>query len=147
MSDLYDSDFYAWANAQTALLRAGKLVAADIAHIAEEIESMGRGEKRELTSRLAVLLTHLLRWQVQPERRGRSWLLTIREQRGEVADVLADNPSLRTRLDDILADAFCKALLAGQRETGLPRSAFPAICPWTFDQAIQEEIGEPNDLG
>lgn len=138
MSDLYDTDFYAWANEQAALLRAGKLSVADIAHIAEEIDSMGRSERRELTSRLAVLLTHLLKWQVQPERRGRSWLLTIREQRREVAEVLADNPSLRARLSELLAEAYGKALLAAQRETDLPEEAFPAASPWTFDEAMQD---------
>ncbi|MDA8252143.1 MAG: DUF29 domain-containing protein [Rhodospirillales bacterium] len=138
MSDLYDTDFYAWANEQAALLRAGKLSVADIAHIAEEIDSMGRSERRELTSRLAVLLTHLLKWQVQPERRGRSWLLTIREQRREVDEVLADNPSLRARLSELLAEAYGKALLAAQRETDLPEEAFPAASPWTFDEAMQD---------
>ena len=138
MSDLYERDFYAWANEQAALLRAGRLSAADIDHIAEEIESMGRSEKRELTSRLAVLLAHLLKWQAQPERRGRSWLLTIREQRRQVAQVLGDNPSLRGRLPDIMADAYETALLAAQRETGLAETAFPAACPWSFDAAMQD---------
>ena len=66
---LYERDFYAWANKQAALLRAGKLSEADVEHIAEEIESMGRAEKRELINRLAVLLSHLLKWQYQPGHR------------------------------------------------------------------------------
>jgi hypothetical protein len=70
MSELYDRDFYAWATEQGALLRAGRLSDADIGHIAEEIESMGRGEKREPVSRLTVLLAHLLKWRVRPERRA-----------------------------------------------------------------------------
>ena len=146
MSDLYDADFYAWATEQAALLRAGRLHAADIAHIAEEIESMGRSEKRELTSRLSVLLTHLLKWDAQPVRRGRSWLLTIREQRREVAEVMDDNPSLRPLLPALLAEAYARALLAAQRETGLPESAFPAACPWTFEQAMQGDLRMPGDL-
>ncbi|MCT6678023.1 DUF29 domain-containing protein, partial [Staphylococcus aureus] len=77
-STLYEQDFYAWANEQAGLLRAGKLAQADIEHIAEEIESMGKTEKRELVSRLAVLLLHLLKWQFQPGRRGTSWQATIR---------------------------------------------------------------------
>jgi len=139
MSDLYDRDFYAWANEQAALLRAGRLSAADIAHIAEEIESMGRSEKRELTSRLAVLLAHLLKWRFQPERRGRSWQATIREQRSEVADLLADNPSLGARLDELLPNAYGKAVQIAIRETDLAEETFPAICPWTFEQAMQDE--------
>ena len=136
MSDLYDRDFYAWANEQAALLRAGRLSAADIAHIAEEIESMGRSEKRELTSRLAMLLAHLLKWRFQPERRGRSWQATIREQRSEVADVLADIPSLGARLDELLPNAYGKAVQIAIRETDLPEETFPAICPWSFEQAM-----------
>jgi hypothetical protein len=138
MSDQYNRDFYAWASEQAALLRAGNLSAADIANIAEEIDSMGRSEKRELVNRLAVLLTHLLKWEHQPERLSRSWHLSLREQRREVADVLADNPSLRDRLGDLLADAYGKALLAAQRETGLPEETFPAACPWSFEQAMQD---------
>jgi ribosomal protein L29 len=140
MSDLYDRDFYAWANEQGALLRAGRLSDADIGHIAEEIESMGRGEKRELTNRLAVLLVHLLKWRFQPDRRGKSWRSTIREQRRQVGRVLADNPSLRPQIDSILADAYGDAVLIAERETDLPEDSFPAGCPWTFDQAMQDEV-------
>ena len=74
---LYETDFYAWATRQAALLRAGRLDAADIEHIAEEIDSMGRSEKRELVSRLTVVLLHLLKWQYQPALRGNSWRLSI----------------------------------------------------------------------
>ena len=97
---------------------------------------MGRSEKRELTSRLAVLLAHLLKWRFQPERRGRSWQATIREQRSEVADLLADNPSLGARLDELLPNAYGKAVQIAIRETDLPEETFPAICPWSFEQAM-----------
>ena len=98
-SRLYDEDFYAWANEQAALLRSGRLAEADIAHIAEEIESMGKTEKRELINRLKVLLMHLLKWQLQPTFQGNSWRLTIEEQRREVVDHLADNPSLKDEVE------------------------------------------------
>jgi len=141
MSDLYFRDFYAWATEQAALLRAGRLSSADIANIAEEIDSMGRGEKRELTNRLAILLTHLLKWRAQPERRERSWLATIREQRRQALRVLRDNPSLRPQLEEVMADAYGDAVQAAIRETDLPEDTFPNACPWTFDQAMQEEPG------
>ena len=112
---LYDRDFHAWAGEQAALLRAGRLAEADIAHIAEEIESMGRGEKRELISRLKVLLVHLLKWRFQPAGRGNSWRLTIAEQRREVADHLDDNPSLRAQLDAAIVSAYGGAILAAAR--------------------------------
>ena len=137
----YDTDFYAWANEQAALLRSGRLAEADIAHIAEEIETMGRAEKRELVSRLTVLLMHLLKWGFQPGlrgRKGRSWRLTIEEQRKEVLNHLADNPSLESRTEEAMAVAYDVAILKAARETGLDKAAFPAVCPWTFEQATSD---------
>ncbi|HYZ23135.1 MAG TPA: DUF29 domain-containing protein [Rhodopila sp.] len=134
--DLYQRDFYTWANRQAALLRAGDFAAADIANIAEEIESMGRSEKRELINRLAVLLAHLLKWRFQPEHRSRSWQLTVREQRLQVSEILDDNPGLRSALPEAVALAYRKALLIAMRETDLPEETFPAACPWTFDEAM-----------
>ena len=135
MGAAYEKDFYAWANEQAALLRSGKLAEADIAHIAEEIESMGKTEKRELTARLTVLLLHLLQWRHQPNLRGASWRATIAVQRLDIADLLEDNPSLKSVLAEALARAYRKAIKEAERETGLPEAAFPAACPWTFEQA------------
>lgn len=138
--DLYDTDFYAWANEQAALLRAGDLAAADIAHIAEEIESMGRAEKRELVNRLTVLLLHLLKWRFQPGLRSASWEATIRVQRDDLADHLADNPSLRAAVDEAMAGAWRKAVIRATGETGLARETFPAACPWGFDRVMAPEF-------
>lgn len=135
---LYDTDFYAWANAQAALLRSGRLAAADIEHIAEEIESMGRSEKRELLSRLALLLMHLLKWQAQPMLRGNSWRATIKVQRREIARHLADSPSLTARLPEVLADAYGDAVLLAAGESGLAESAFPAANPWPFGEIMDD---------
>ncbi len=115
----YDTDFYAWANEQAALLRAGKLGEADIANIAEEIESIGKTEKRELVNRLTVLLLHLLKWQYQPERRGSSWQTTIRVQRISLARHIKDNPSLKTTITAALDDAYTIAVIEAAGETGL----------------------------
>ena len=136
--DHYDRDFYAWANRQAALLRAGKVAEADLAHIAEEIESMGRTEKRDLVSRLTVLLLHLLKWRFQPNLRCRSWRLSVAEQRLQVTSHLADNPSLRSVMAAAIAEAYRVALLAAQRETGLDADVFPATCPWSFDEIVDD---------
>jgi len=77
----YEQDFYGWTQEQAALLRAGRLTDLDIENLIEEVETMGRSEKRELESRLTVLLLHLLKWKYQPNRRGRSWNLTIKGHR------------------------------------------------------------------
>jgi len=139
-ANLYETDFYAWANQQAELLRAGRLSAADIENIAEEIESMGKTEKRELVSRLAVLLLHLLKWQFQPERRGKSWRSTIRIQRDDLIDHLRDNPSLKSKLGDALVDAYRKATIAAVGETDLPEETFPSECPWSFETIMEAEF-------
>nr|WP_294504892.1 DUF29 domain-containing protein [uncultured Rhodopila sp.] len=131
MSDLYDHDFYAWANQQAALLRAGKLSDADIANIAEEIESIGRNEKRALVNRLNVLLMHLLKWRFQPERRSRSWEVSIANSRDDLTDRLADDPSLRALLPEAVEQAYRRSRRSASAETGLPESTFPIDCPWT----------------
>ena len=145
-STLYDQDFYAWANEQAKLLRTGKLSEADIEHIAEEIESMGRTEKRELVSRLAVLLLHLLKWQFQPMCRGSSWEATIKIQRRDLTRHLADNPSLNGKLAEAIADAYGDAIIAAAGETDLAEDIFPAVCPWSFKRMMAEDFwpGSPK---
>jgi len=137
---LYDKDFYAWANEQAGLLRAGKLSEADIEHIAEEIESMGRTEKRELVSRLTVLLVHLLKWQFQPERGGASWEATIHIQRRDLGDHLDDNPSLKAKLHEAVLASYDRAIYAAAAETELTRHVFPAECPWTYEEITNQEF-------
>jgi uncharacterized protein DUF29 len=139
-NSLYDRDFYAWANEQAALLRAGRLTEADIENIAEEIDSIGRDEKRELINRLAVLLSHLLKWQFQPAFRGNSWRLTIEEQRNRVDDHLGDNPSLKSQLDQALRTAYRSAANEASIETGFARSTFPAECPYTYEQIMNPDF-------
>lgn len=135
-STLYDQDFYAWSRRQADLLRSGKVSEADIANIAEEIESIGKGEKRELASRLTVLILHLAKWRFQPNSRSRSWRLGIEGQRIDIAELLDDNPSLRGLVPELLPQAWRRAVIDAQRETGLDASAFPPDCPWTSEQCL-----------
>lgn len=135
-SQLYDEDFYAWSRQQAEFLRAGKLAQADIEHIAEEIESMGRTEKRELVSRLTVLLLHLLKWAYQPEKRGPSWEASIRVQRNRLIDHLDDNPSLKPLLPQAMAAAYRDARLEAVAETGLTAATFPEGSPWSAGEAL-----------
>src|SRR5438093_12531420 len=105
----YEQDFYAWTVEQSRLLRSGELSAIDAANIAEEIESMGRSDRRELRSRLAVLVMHLLKWRHQPGARSRSWSATVDEQRLQIEEVLAESPSLRPQPAARLADHYALA--------------------------------------
>ena len=133
-ASLYEQDFYAWADQQAALLRAGKLSAADIGNIAEEIESMGRGEQRELESGLTVLLLHLLKWRCQPTLRSNSWRYSVIEQRRKIERHLRQNPSLCATLAETIADSHGDAIIEAARETGLDAATFPAECPWSFER-------------
>jgi Domain of unknown function DUF29 len=138
MHTRYESDIVAWANEQARLIRSGQLNDIDWAHIAEEIEDVGKSEQRELASRMAVLLAHLLKWQGQPDKRTRSWDITIRAQRAEVAYHLKDTPSLRTRLTDVdwVDMVWRRAVGLAATETGLVD--FPDQCPWTMADTLTE---------
>jgi hypothetical protein len=101
---------------------------------------MGRSEKRALESRLIVLITHLLKWQFQPVRRGKSWELTIKGQRVNCLDVLEDNPSLKNRLDELLARAYYRAKIEAAKETGLDEESFPEESPYTLNQLFDNKF-------
>jgi hypothetical protein len=136
----YESDIVAWANEQAGLLRAGRFDRLDIAHIAEEIEDVGKSEQRELANRMAILLSHLLKWRYQPERRGASWDSTIREQRRALTRRLRKTPSLKSCLDDPdwWSDAWLDARTLATKETGIPFDRFPSDCPWTSAEVLDE---------
>ena len=127
----YDKDFHAWAMEQAALMRAGRLGEVDYENVAEEIESLARTTRSELTNRLGVLLAYLLKWRFQPNLRSNSWRLTIEEQRDEIRSHLEDNPSLKAMLPDSFERGYRKGLRRALKETGLARQTFPPETPWT----------------
>src|SRR5476651_254605 len=113
----YEEDFYAWAIHNATLLREGKLSEVDIENIAEEIDSMGKRERRELINRFAILISHLLKWEYQPARRSKSWECTIKEQRFELVDLLEESPSLKHEVEEKLSHAYKRALMIAEKET------------------------------
>jgi hypothetical protein len=135
----YEQDFYSWTQEQANLLRSGQLDCLDIPNLIEEIETMGRSEKRELESRLTVLLLNLLKWKYQEIRRSRSWQLSIDEQRIKFEETLEDNSGLKSKLDDILKRAYRLAVIQASRETNLSKNIFPENCPWELNQLIKED--------
>ena len=137
MSD-YQKDFYSWTREQAELLRSGRFDELDIVNLIEEIETLGRSEKRELENRLTVLLVYLLKWQYQSSRRGQNWRLTIQEQRLELFDVLNDNPGLKSQLQALLTHSYRKAKIRATKETGLDKDDFPSTCPWEFARLMDE---------
>ena len=139
-TDLYEEDFYQWTVRIARLLRSGRAGEADLTHIAEEIEDLGKRERRELLHRLTILMAHLLRWKLQPGRRSRSWELTIRVQRKDLGKLLAENPSLQPYLEKNLPEAYEHAAVDAMTETGHPESDFPSTCPFTLDVILDPDF-------
>ena len=140
MKNEYEKDFYAWTVRNAKLIRYGKFSEVDVEHVAEEIECMGRSEKRELINRLAVLMAHLLKWQFQTERRSRSWEDTIEEQRISISDLLEDNPSLKHEINNKIDHAYRLAVFTAARETGLNKVTFPLACVFTLEQCLDSRF-------
>jgi hypothetical protein len=135
MPTTHDLDFYEWTQAQAKFLQLGQLDLLDLQNLAEEIEDMGRSEKRTLESRMEVLIMHLLKWEFQPNLRSRSWELTIKEQRLRLQSLLDDSPSLKLHLIARLDRIYKLAVIAAERETGL--NSFPEICPFAIAQILE----------
>lgn len=134
--NLYDQDFYLWTQTIVHQLKENKLNQIDIPNLIEEIENMGKNEKRELRSRLIVLLMHLLKWQYQPEKRSESWRSTITEQRICIEALLEDSPSLQPLLTEIFADCYEKSRLKASEETGIKLNFFPKESPFTLEDTL-----------
>ena len=136
----YEEDFCVWTAQQARLLRSGEFSSIDAANIAEEIESLARSDRRELESRMTVLLMHLLKWQKQSKLRSRSWSGTILEQRRRIEKLLKESPSLRPSVEEALAEVYTEAREAASNETGLPETEFPAGCPFTTDEVLSRSF-------
>jgi hypothetical protein len=136
----YDTDLYAWSQAQAEALRAKDWGALDVANLAEEIESVGREQAHAVESYLAGLCLHLLKWRYQPARRGKSWQLSMQVARQRIARRLRDSPSLRPRLPGLLADAYADARRLAATQTDLPLATFPEACPWPLAQVLDEDF-------
>lgn len=142
---LYESDETAWLEKTADLIRHGQFDAVDLETLAEYLSDMAKRDRREVFSRLVVLLSHLLKWQYQPDHRSRSWQSTILEQQGELRQLL-DAGSLRNHAVAVLAEAYADARKRAAAETGLPRGAFPDECPWDLEGALadRDEGGDAN---
>lgn len=136
----YDADFYAWTQEQVKLLREGRWAEVDLSNLIEEIESLGKQERRELENRLTILLGHLLKWQFQSDIRSKSWRATLREQRRQIRKHLKENPSLQPFIPEIIKDAYENSLDLAVRETLLDYKDFPSECPYRFEQAIDDKF-------
>lgn len=139
----YERDFLRWTEEQAQHLRDRNLDQLDFEHLIEEVLSMGKSEIRALESRLAVLLSHLLKWAWQPVGRSRSWEATIEEQRFRIQQLLEEMPSLRSRLMEaeskICFSAWKIARYRAEEETKISFKLFPTEIPWTLEQILQDD--------
>jgi hypothetical protein len=136
VSASYERDFYTWSLEQARLIREGRWDAVDRANVAEEIESLGREQFNKLVSALRVLMLHMLKWDHQPELRSRSWALSIKAQRAELDDIIADNPGLKPRIGEAISRGYRKACIEAARETGLDEDQFPKTCPYAWNDIV-----------
>lgn len=136
MSDI--ADFYGWVHQQANALRQREDHKLDRDRLAEEIEALGGMERREIESRLRVLLRHLLKWRYQPVKRSNSRRASVVEARGRIASVIKDSPSLRRHPEQHLAEAYEIARLRAADDTGLDN--LPAECPWTAAQVLDKRF-------
>jgi len=132
----YAEDFARWSAEQAMLIRAGRLHEVDLENVAEEIESLGRNQKREIRSQMKRLLMHLLKWHYQPSMRSHSWQSSISGARDEIGSIVDDSPSLRSFPSQTMAQAFEKARQGAASETKLEIGSFPMSCPYSIEQIL-----------
>jgi Domain of unknown function DUF29 len=138
---LYEQDFYLWIQTTTKLLKERHFEDVDWENLIEEIESMGRSEKKEVKSRLIVLIEHLLKlmyWEVEKTYNARGWRDTV-EQRIQIELSLEDSPSLRPLLTDLFLDCYQKARSSALRKYQLPADFFPAEPPFTLEDVLNSD--------
>ena len=132
----YEADVYTWVQEQVALLRAGRVDGLDLENIAEELNDVGSEQYDKLESAIEVLVAHALKWDHQPERRSRSWALTIAEQRVRIDRQLRRNPGLKSRIAEATAEGFRIGRLRAAREMRRKPSSLPEVCPYTWDEIL-----------
>jgi len=132
----YDQDFFQWTQETARAIQEGRFSEIDRAALADEVESLGKRDRREVGSRMAVILMHMLKAKYQPEKESNSWRATLLTQRRDLAKVLADSPSLRPQTAVLLAEAYQDARIDAAAETGLAIETFPEASEWTVEQVL-----------
>lgn len=134
---LYEADYLKWIEATVEKLRSQDYANIDWENVIEELESMGRSERKSLKSNLVILVMHLLKWQFQPEMRSGSWKGSIVEHRRRIQDDLKDSPSLKPYLEEVFTKCYSDAVEQASAETELPVEVFPPLCPYTSAEVLE----------
>ncbi len=133
-SESYERDYYAWAMKNAQLIRQGKLSEIDLNNIAEELEDVGKSERRALKSHIKNVILHLLKWRYQPNFRGASWRQSVRNGRIAIHEIVTESPSLNRDIAHIIESEYSSAQADAIDETGLSASVFPPTCPFSESQ-------------
>ena len=136
--DLYTRDETAWLEKMARLIAERRFGELDYEHLHEFLTDMAKRDRREVSSRLRTLLSHLLKWEHQPDHRSNSWVKTIEEQRLELRDLL-ESGTLRNHAQDVLAKAYERAVKLASIETDLSESTFPQACPLTLEDILEKD--------
>ncbi len=145
LNTLYKQDFSLWLQSQISLLKEAKFNELDSEHLIDELESMGKRDKRELVSRFIILIAHLLTWQYQTHKQSNSWRSSIIEQRKKIEYLLKNEPSLKSYINEAINSAYIDAVDLAAEETELPLSVFPSICPYNEQQLLGKFYPESNN--
>lgn len=136
---LYDQDFHQWIETTVDYLKQQKFDLVDWDNLIEELEGLGRSEKRAVRSHLVILLQHLLKWQYQPEYQCRSWQSSINNAKRQLLRLLKDNPSLAGDfLVESIPDAYEEAREKAAEETTIFLQKFPEECPYLVHQLLDK---------
>ena len=136
LNTLYEQDFSLWLQSQIMLLKEAKFDELDSEHLIDELESMGKRDKRELVSRFIILIAHLLKWHYQTDKQSNSWRSSIIEQRKKIEYLLKNEPSLKAYINEAINNAYTDAVDLAVEETELPSSVFPSVCPYNEQQLL-----------
>jgi hypothetical protein len=137
---LYEEDYYLWIQTQIELLKERNWELVDIDNLVEELESMGRSEIRSLSSYLGVLFAHLYKWDYFPNNRTRSWLNSIYYSREEILYLLKEQPSLKSKLNDVINKGWLEAKKIIAKDTDIDYRTLPESCPYSYDDAMKREL-------
>jgi hypothetical protein len=149
-SQLYDHDYYAWVRDQVRALREHRIEDIDFENVAEEIEDLGKSEKRSVESPLETLLAHSLKLSyahgITRDRNARLWENTIELARFRIRRLLDESPSLRPALEELFDKAYKAARISARRALGFPREPLPETPPWPLEQILDDNfVPKPAD--
>lgn len=141
----YAQDFNQWTVETADLLRDRRWADIDVAHLIEEVQDLGKRERRSIESYLVIILIHLLKWQYQPQRRSDSWTTSINNSRLQIEAEIEDSPSLKDYPNEVLEKAYSKARRKAAQQTGLSIDTFPELCPYAVDVILRDEWLPPAE--